>query len=306
MTAQRDVRVRRRLSATLAVVVFALLVPLGCGGSNPGAAGGASTDSVAAPLEPQDPGAIHVHGLGYDGGAGVLYIATHTGLFELVDGRGTATRVSDSHQDTMGFSLVRGDFFYGSGHPDAREGLPPHLGLIKSTDRGRSWQPVSLTGEADLHVLRTQGRFIYGVDAATNRFLASEDRGGTWRASTLQRPYVDVAIDPGAPRHLLATDGAALYESTDGGRRWRPIARGVGGLLSWPEREKLYVVDGDGRLLVGTGAAAAWRSVGDVGGIPTAFLAVDGRTLYVALHDGTIKASQDGGSSWSVRWQPAD
>lgn len=84
---------------------------------------------------------MHVHGLGYDTAAGVLYIATHTGLFELPDGASAPTRIGDSHQDTMGFALVEPGHFLGSGHPDARENLPPHLGLIRSTDDGAPGSP---------------------------------------------------------------------------------------------------------------------------------------------------------------------
>jgi photosystem II stability/assembly factor-like uncharacterized protein len=46
-----------------------------------------------------------------------------------------------------------------------------------------------------------------------------------------------------------------------------------------------------------------WRTVGQVGGEPSAFEA-DREGLYVALHDGTIKQSDDGGHTWSVRFQP--
>ena len=36
------------------------------------------------------------------------------------------------------------------------EKLPPFLGLIESRDAGRTWRAVSLQGEADFHVLRSQ------------------------------------------------------------------------------------------------------------------------------------------------------
>ena len=118
--------------APAATVISLVLLLVGCGGS-----GGEETPEQFAgvPLELQDPGAVHVHGLGYDLRRKVLYLATHTGMFELRDGAAKATRIGDSHQDTMGFTLVTPDLFLGSGHPDLRDGLPPHLGLIRSTDR---------------------------------------------------------------------------------------------------------------------------------------------------------------------------
>jgi hypothetical protein len=46
------------------------------------------------------------------------------------------------------------------------------------------------------------------------------------------------------------------------------------------------------------------RRLGEIGGQPAAFLAQGVRELYVALHDGTIKRSTDGGATWVVRSTP--
>lgn len=43
---------------------------------------------------------------------------------------------------------------------------------------------------------------------------------------------------------------------------------------------------------------------GEVGGQPAALLAVGKDELYVALHDGTIKRSTDGGANWTVPSRP--
>jgi hypothetical protein len=62
----------------------------------------------------------------------------------------------------MGFTIVGPDSFLSSGHPDGRDRLPSFLGLIRSDDGGRSWRPVSLLGERDFHVARTQSTLIRG------------------------------------------------------------------------------------------------------------------------------------------------
>jgi hypothetical protein len=77
----------------------------------------------------------------------------------------------------MGFTIAAPDLFLGSGHPDARDlqaGTPPLLGLIRSKDAGKTWQSVSLLGEADFHVLRYLGNRIYGYDATNDRVMGSE------------------------------------------------------------------------------------------------------------------------------------
>jgi hypothetical protein len=43
---------------------------------------------------------------------------------------------------------------------------------------------------------------------------------------------------------------------------------------------------------------------GDIGGQPAALLATSTEELYVALHDGTIKRSNDGGRTWTIRSRP--
>lgn len=288
-----------RLAAAAAGAAL-LVLAAGCGGGDE-----RSADTfTGVPLELQDPGPVHVHGLGYDAASGTLYIATHTGMFELADGTSAAVRIGDRHQDTMGFTLAGPGRFLGSGHPDARDDLPSHLGLIESTDGGRSWQTLSLSGEADFHVLRARERHVYGFDVAAGRLLASSDGGRTWAERNAPEHLVDLAIDPADPEHLLAAGGAVLYRSVDGGRSWSPVASGVSGHLAWPAPRRLFVATLDGALLAATSAEGPWRSRGSLAGEVAALHAAGGTTLYAALHDGTIKQSDDGGTTWRVRATP--
>src|SRR5688500_13377313 len=121
----------RPRSVLIALFAAGLLV-VGCGG-DPDDSGQAP--SPGAPRV-EDPGPIHVHGLGINPEDGALFVATHTGLFRAGEGERRATRVADRFQDTMGFTVVGPDRFLGSGHPDGREGLPPFPGLIESRDAG--------------------------------------------------------------------------------------------------------------------------------------------------------------------------
>jgi hypothetical protein len=290
-----------RTAGPAAMVATAALLLGGCGGSGGEAA---PEQFTGAPLELQDPGAIHVHGLGYDPKRKILYLATHTGMFELPDGAAKALRITDSYQDTMGFTLVGPDMFLGSGHPDAREELPPLLGLIRSTDRGRTWTPVSLLGEADFHVLRSQGKTVYGFDSSNERLLASNDAGLSWKRRQVPEALLDLAVDPSDPQHLLASGGAVLYRSKDGGRTWHAVASGIAGYLAWPSAKRVFVAALDGGFVSAGSDRGPWRSRGSLSSPPAALLALSERTLFAALHDGTIKESNDGGVSWKVRARP--
>jgi hypothetical protein len=147
----RHHRVRMTRAPLTRLIVALLLLPVVAFVSGCGASGGVA--SVAA----DDPGPEHVHALGVDPADGSLYVATHTGLYRMAPGSESAARVGDQRQDIMGFVVTAPGIFLGSGHPDLRDGLPPLLGLIESSDAGRSWQSVSLLGKADFHSLRARG-----------------------------------------------------------------------------------------------------------------------------------------------------
>jgi hypothetical protein len=236
-----------------------------------------------------------------------LYIATHTGLFRKPRPGARAKRVAGRYQDTMGFTVLGADHFLASGHPDGRERLPAFLGLIESTDAGRTWKEISLQGAMDFHVLEAAGRRIYGFgsdwETRTERLLVSDDRGESWRRRRAPEPLIDLAVSPADPDAAVAAGRRSLHLSRDAGRSWDELTAHPG-LLVWRGR-RLLVVDARGIVRATRDGAWRWRVVGRVGGQPAALAAGPGKQLYVALHDGTIKLSTDGGVSWSQRGQAA-
>ena len=290
-----------REGAPLALLLAAALFA-GCGGGDDSS----ESDSAAKGASRiEDPGPLHVHGLGVDPADGALLIATHTGLFRAAKGRQRAARVGDRLQDTMGFSVVGPNQFLGSGHPDGREELPPFLGLIRSADGGSSWEPVSLLGKRDFHVLEAAGERVYGFgsdfDTREQGFLISRDRGRSWSKRDVPEPLISLALSPEDPERLLASGQRALYLSEDAGRGWRTL-EGPAGLVAWDDR--VVVVDGKGVAHSARDPDGPLRSLGDIGGQPAALEAVPRDGLYVALHDGTIKRSRDGGRTWTIRSRP--
>jgi hypothetical protein len=283
-----------------ALVVGGLLVGVGVFALARNDDGAGGNDSV-------DAGPVHVHGLGINPANQTLMVATHTGTYRVAPNAQKAERVGKSRQDTMGFTVAGPNYFLGSGHPDIGEAveknLPPLLGLIESRDAGATWQPVSLSGEADFHVLRFAGRRVYGYDASNDRLLVSRDKGRTWTEVRRPAPLLDLAVDPTDADRAVATGAGGLYLTRDGGRTWKRLALTVG-LLGWPSPRRLYLVDANGSVLLSTDVGKRWATVGSVNGQPAAFLAQNDEELYVALHDGTIEQSKDAGRSWSPRSIP--
>jgi hypothetical protein len=260
-------------------------------------AGEAPADSATSDLE-------HIHGLGVHPRNGTLYIATHFGLFSAASGETKLQPVGDSRQDIMGFSVVSAERFIGSGHPEPDDSeLPPNLGLIESTDGGKSWQPVSLLGEADFHVLRSRGATAYGFNGLTGKLMTSRNGGHDWDEHDPPGPMLDLAIDPSDPEHIVASVEEGLVESRDAGRGWRPLADGRVGLLAWNQPGRLYFVDAAGLVSSSADGGRSWREMGSVDAQPAAF-AASGGELYAALPDGTVKRSSDDGATWSVRATP--
>ena len=264
---------------------------------------GQDDEAVAPPTN--EIGPVHVHGLGVNPADQALFLATHTGLYEIAEGDTEASRVGDNYQDTMGFTVVGPDRFLGSGHPSGTD-LPPFLGLIESDSAGMEWQPVSLLGKADFHVLEAAGDRIYGFgsDFETRReqFLVSEDGGEEWQERAVPESLFSLAIDPENRDRVIASGPGSLIASDDSGRTWRSLPAEPG-LLSWPEEGSLYLMDESGRVSVSEDSAK-WRPVGSIREAPVAFEAATAEELYAALGDGSIVQSSDGGQTWELRSRP--
>ncbi|XVV06674.1 F510_1955 family glycosylhydrolase [Actinosynnema sp. CA-248983] len=276
---------RRTTTVVLGLLSAALLAACG------------QTDSPTPAAPTYDPGLAHVHGLGVDPADGTLYAASHYGLFR-VPGNGKPERVGTLQQDTMGFTVVGPNHFLGSGHPDpADKSAPKHLGLIESTDAGRSWTSLSLAGQADFHALEAKHGSVYGYDSQTGRLAVTADRR-TWDRRA-QVDLADFAVSPSNPDVLLATTRQGVTRSTDGGRTFTPIAGApVLQLVDWPEDAVVVGVAPDGTVQTSADGGATWTRQGTVRGRPGA-LATHGRTEVFLATESAIHRSSDGGRTFT-------
>jgi photosystem II stability/assembly factor-like uncharacterized protein len=202
----------------------------------------------------------------------------------------------------MGFTVVGPDHFLASGHPEfalAGEKFAPHLGLIESDDGGRTWNGISMAGEADFHALRFEGERIFGINARTGQLLISPDGGDSWVGVMTPAPLVDIVVSPAKRRVRVAVGDDGLYGTSDDGASWVRF-NAMRGLLAWPDPRTLYVVTVDGNVRVSRDSGTSFVSLSRVA-TPRALLATDVNTLYVAAHDGTIYVSRNGGRSWQIR-----
>lgn len=236
---------RRGLAiALIGVGLAATLVLTGC-----------SQGATAQPSSPAADGlpSEHVHGISRDPGSGKVNLATHTGIFVL-QSDATWQRVGPE-VDFMGFAISGPGTFYGSGHPGAGVDLPVPVGLIKSTDAGRTWTSLSRGGKSDFHALTASSNGVMAFDGA----LATTKDGKTWSPGALPAEPSALAAAPDGSQ-VLATTNQGVLTSTDEGRTWVPLASAPPlFLVSWADSKTVVGVTTEGGLAVSADAGVTWQ-----------------------------------------------
>jgi photosystem II stability/assembly factor-like uncharacterized protein len=259
--------------------------------------GCAATDDPAAPEPGDATGTLptaHVHAVAVDPGDGALLLATHDGLIAVGDdGRPAAV---GPVIDLMGFTVVGPDHYLASGHPGLRTDLPNPVGLIESTDGGKSWTPLSRAGESDFHALTDlPGGGALGYDGVLRRTAD----GTTWEPLAIPaEPHTLTAAPDG---HVLATTGAGLLRSTDAGTTWAPVdGAPLLQVVTWSGDGTAAVgITPDGAVWTSTDAAVSWAQRGQLDGAPQAVGATtaDGELrVLVVTDDGLLESTDDGGT----------
>jgi hypothetical protein len=133
---------------------------------------------------------MHIHGLGYSVDGKHLLLPVHNGLSVYTDGK-WSDGLGEKH-DYMGFAAADNGF-YSSGHPAPGSTYKNPLGLIKSTNNGKSITVLALEGEVDFHGMTVGYRThtLYVLNPQPNSKMKqgglyySQDEGQTWTSSPI-------------------------------------------------------------------------------------------------------------------------
>lgn len=196
----------------------------------------------------------HVHAVERPEPDGPIHLATHHGLW--IQGSDGSLSLVGPMIDLMGYAVLGPEHFIASGHPGPGVDLPEPVGLIESTDGGRTWSQTSRGGVSDFHLLTTSDEVTIGYDGALRR---STDLH-TWQEGTTPESVIDLAINPETHEVIATGDGGVLH-STDLGQTWAPWTAAPDlVLLDWVDGSTVIGLTDQGDVAVSTDAGAVWKT----------------------------------------------
>ena len=257
--------------ALLALV--ALLALAGCGSSSkgsPGPNGNTAPSDRLVDLTAKPP---LVNALDIDPTTGDFLLTTNRGFYRIdpktkKDTKVTGTIAAGSKSSTVGTFL----FVLATGNGQELIGsghpdtktLPQFLGFIRSPDGGKTF---------------------------TEKF-------------TPRGLIIDFAVSPGDQNQIFAATEEQIFRSEDGGDSWRGVRNDAGTRMAWPAQGTFYKATKDGVVSVSSDDGDTWKDLGKLPGEPYKIKPVDEKHLYVALSDGTIMETTDGGTSFKEAFRP--
>jgi hypothetical protein len=192
----------------------------------------------------------HVHGLGFSSDGKRILIPAHDGLIAYEKGRWVTPE--GAKHDYMGFSPVN-DGFYSSGHPAPGSDLKDPLGIVKSTDEGKSLQMLGLQGETDFHIMAVgyNSHVIYVINPQPNSKMDatglyySKDEGETWTKTEMKginEEPTSLAVHPTNESVVAIGIPTGVYLSKDYGNSFeKVVSEGQATALYFNKQGELFV-----------------------------------------------------------------
>ncbi|GAA2550994.1 hypothetical protein HD598_000838 [Neomicrococcus aestuarii] len=238
----------------------------------------------------------HIHGIAVEEASGKIMLATHDGLFDVTSK--PAVKIGPTN-DLMGFSPTKDEgVFYASGHPGEGSTLPNPVGLIRSSDGGKTWEQLSRQGESDFHAMTLTKSGIVASDG----ILRTSPDGKTWNTSAAEFQPAVLAGNPGSAT-VLATTEQGLQRSTDGGRTWQLLGSApVVQFAAFATTADAIGIEPSGAVHYSSDGGVTWARKGNVNGeiqaITTAKAADGQLNIWAATGEGVL-VSTDGGANFA-------
>ncbi|MCA1583414.1 MAG: hypothetical protein LC791_01115 [Acidobacteria bacterium] len=228
----------------------------------------------------------------------------------------------------------------GTGEPNNRQSSTFGEGVFKSTDGGRTWSHMGLRDShhigrilidpvnPDIVFVAALGR-LWGPNKERGVFKTT-DGGRTWTNTKFvdeDTGFVDLVMDPSNPQVLFAAayqrrrtawgfngggPGSGIYKTTDGGRSWKKLDKGLPagvtgriGLAVWRKDPRVVfatVEHAAGGIFRSNDSGESWRKVNDFNPRPMYYSKIhidptNDRRIYVL--GASMFVSDDGGESFA-------
>ena len=234
-----------------------------------------------------------------------LYAARFSGLYRSLDGGHTWQEALSSLERleplTITAAATDGEASIFAGTKGA---------VLRSTDRGSSWQivglaspPPNVTALALSPHYREDG--LIAAATAEDGMFISTDRGANWLPWNfglfdLHIYALAFSLNFAADRTIFAGTESGLFRSHNGGRAWRDVAFPLEAApvlsLSW-SAQRLFAGTENGGLLVSDDNGVNWQPNYPTGTVNA--LHTSGSRGWMLLED-QLLTSQDGGISWQA------
>lgn len=177
----------------------------------------------------------HIHGLGYSTDGKQIVIPAHTGL--VVYSGNKWSQADAPKNDYMGFVSVDNGF-YSSGHPGVGSNLKNPIGIVKSSDMGKTITKLDLEGSSDFHGMTVgyKTHTIYVFNAQPNPKMKStglyytKDDAKTWSKSEMNGfsgEPLTMATHPSDDKVITLGSKEGLYLSNDYGNHFEKLFPGL-------------------------------------------------------------------------------
>lgn len=253
----------------------------------------------------------HAHGLAVDiSNPDEVYIATHYGLFVLVDDK-DLYRVGEATDDYMGFVScpTDADMFYSSGH----SGFGGNIGVQKSEDGGVTWTKISdgVGGPVDFHTMAVSPvdtNLLYGWYGGN--LQKSIDAGQGWEiVNTTITGIIGLKASSAEVSTLFAATQTGLMVSTDQGTTWSSASSQLDGaivtaLAIHPTDSQVLLSFSDRLALAkSSDGGETWEAISEdfAGETVTQmdFSPQNPDTIYAITDSNSIYKSTDVGGTWT-------
>lgn len=187
----------------------------------------------------------------------LILLGTHEGLYQYFSPT-KVIKVEPNNFDVMGLATNQNALF-ASGHPGVGSKFAQPVGVLRSTDNGKSWSQVSLKGEVDFHMLEVSKSDIYGADSQTGELMYSPDLGKSW-SKRGANTYADIAIEAAKAGSAYGLKNGQIYKSSDSFKSAKIIKSKLAFTALELVGKNLYGASGN-TLNISTDGARTWKQL---------------------------------------------